>query len=275
MSFTLKVTFTGMLLYVPDGDQALRVLFPPTGAPAGDAGLEHAGHDELDGGATAPAGIPEHACRLVFDTAHLQVGRATRDDIDAMVSLRGSQLELAPRRGGIDWERPAALQQVGEARPELLEDLPGSEALAARVVLRDGACSAHEAGGCWQVAPGDVRRMSHVLEWTIPDVDAASLTLALTDLDMGAAREVATLYPIGGEIRMEVWHAPHHELPPQDTVPAPPAVGEPAHHFAALASLVVGGTALAPVFHGMECPGAAATGEVDRGSGVACMGGGG
>jgi hypothetical protein len=275
MGFTLKVTFTGMLLYVPDAENALYVLFPPTGGTAapGVGGHDHGGHAHGAPARGTGGGASPHVARLVYDTAYTGRGRARLDGVDAQVSLRGRELTLeSGTGGGIDGAPPRGLLRLGTARPELLGPRQG-HALTARVVVKSGSFVPRHHGACWKV-DGEVRQMAHIVEWVIPDMPGESLTLALRELSFeGAETEVGPLYPVGEEIHLQVWHAPADEAPPQDDVPPAPEIDDPAPHFAALNALLVTPSPWEPRFAGMECAEREEGGC--RGSGVSCMGGGG
>jgi hypothetical protein len=260
MPFTLKVSFTGMCLFVPDADR-MHVLLPGTagghgGAPAG-GGSRHEGHDHRGEGGGNGGGhgghVEAHAARLVFDTAHLRPNGVRLDGIPASISLRNLLLELPASGRAFAGQLPADLVRVNRAiRPEVFDPATAQDLLTSRVTLRSGRCTDHDPGACWDWDNGP-RAMSHVVEWSIEDFPGDSLENPLQLLGGAAGGRVGPFFPVNGEVLLEVWHVPPAELPPVDDLPVVPSPGDEAHHFAAFDRLLQAPVGRLPRFSGLGC----------------------
>jgi hypothetical protein len=253
MSFTLRVSFHGMNLFVRDGTNALLVLMPATGS---NCGCED-----------------PHAPRLVADTAYLRPNQTALDGMLAHSSLQNKLLEFPQAGSALNNALPANLAKLGPVRADVLSGADTS-AVAARVVLQNGWCSDYAQGACWSWQ-GQVQRLSHVIEWTVTNVPGDSLSLPLQLLNTAYGGTIPTLYPINGVVELEVWHAPHSELPPDSIIPPAPARGAAAMHFTGFNSLLE--TAIdVPAYEPEACPEIVNPGKYDSGRGAAtytCVGG--
>jgi len=239
MAFDLKITFTGMILYVPARER-LHVLMPRTpDTPAGSG----RGGDCLD----------PHAARLTFDSAYGRPGAQVLDGALAHVSLRQRRLDFPTVGSAYVRGIPAAVAAVpSPLRQEVLEG-GADEFLDARVTVCSGQATRTCPGECWEYL-GELRRMSHRVDWSIRELDCDYLDLSLTDLaGLGTAGSVPRLYPIGGRIDLQVWHVPAYELPPDPAVAEAPADGTPNHRMAHLGVLLEGGVFSAPLFRPGQC----------------------
>jgi hypothetical protein len=245
MSFDLKLTFTGMMLYVPEASQ-LQVLMPKT--------ADTLGASSSGGCGTETAGCVEnHAARITFDTAYSREGALALDDAVAHVSMRLKRLEV-PAVGSA-YVRGIPSDIVTAASPVRDEVLDGSDNgdLTSRVKVSTGEATYADPGACWEY-DGTIRRMSHQVEWTIADITGDYLDLPLMDLDgLGAQGSLPRLYPIAGVIELWVWHAPSYELPPDAIAPETPADGDEGHHFSHLRMLLDSRSIEMPLFRPEQC----------------------
>lgn len=251
MPFDLKLTFTGMILYVPELTQ-LQLLLPKTPetipAPviAPDGGCSSS---------TSTSGdcMEPHAARLTFNTAYTRPGATGFDIAMAHVSLRQKRLDV-PEVGsayvrGIPPEVATASSPVSQ---DVLDGTDNAE-ITSRIRVRRGRATYAHPGACWEYE-GTLRRMSHQVEWTIAGVDADHIDLTLTDLDeMELATSQIRLYPIDGKIDLWIWHAPPIELPPDAIVPDDPPEGAQGHHFSHLRKLLSTRTLATPLYRANAC----------------------
>jgi hypothetical protein len=294
MAFTLRVRFCGMCLFIRDGNSRMHVLLPSTAGvfpvapdPAdGEGGDTDGGDGDGEGQETCCATftdegmrIEPHTVRIAFNTAHLQPGRVSLDPFYAQVSLRNRVLDV-PRMGAeLDTTMPADLVSLGgNLRGEVFGDDAG-DLLSSRVTFSSGSCTGVAAGRCWSWA-GSVRRMTHVVEWSIPDLPGDELVLPLTQFSGAVGGELGPVYPVNGVVDLEVWHVPYTDLPPDAVVPPEPDPEHPtvAHHFAAMLRLFQDPVYDLPVYVGDECPKSALVreelDELHKGLAVlTCMGG--
>lgn len=252
MAFDLKITFTGMILYVPEAAQ-LTVLMPRTAdtvAPCGEAGCDC---------------MEAHAARLTFDSAYGRPGSQVPDDAVTHVSLRQRRLDVPQVGSAYVQGIPAGMATApSPARPDVLSG-DANEDLDARVTVSNGEATRVPPGECWEYL-GALCRMSNIVEWTIFGVEGDSLDLPLTDLSaLATAGSVPRLYPIDGRVEITIWHVPYYELPPDPIIPEPPAEGTPNHHVAHIGILLEGGIFPAPLFRPGQC-GPAFEGDRTRGA---------
>lgn len=276
MSFDLTLTFTGMMLYVPETNQ-LRVLMPKTAetiaAPVIDSEGECTGATSED----PEVCVEPHAVRILFDTAYTRSGATAMDDALAHVSLRQKRLDVPVVGSTYVQGIPSFVASVGSTvRADVLAG-EANEVLAARVRIRTGEATYADPGECWEYG-SEVQRMSHQVEWTISDIEGDYIDLPLTDLSgLTTQGSLPRLYPVDGKIDLWIWHAPAFELPPDAIVPDTPAAGSAAHHFAHLAVLLQSRSLEMPLFRPNECgelPPGTRPRHRDRGiSALSCTGG--
>ncbi len=225
MAFTLRITFSGLCLFVPEAAGGgttgrVHVLMP------GMFGHHHAGADR-------------HVPVLSYDTGALVQGGPAMG-VPAMAKLTGYALSF----GGGD---TADLQLCGHI-PNLREitnqgvdpdALAGDtrQKLVSRVTLRAGSITGVAPGVCWELRPGEFRPIAHQLRWEIPGMEGDRLTVVGTPLGGGgASRPLGTLFPTDGLLSLNVLHETVENLPP-DPLPAEhqPVLmtGEHPRHFAA------------------------------------------
>lgn len=248
MPYDLRVVFHGMCLFVRTTD-GLHVLMPATGS----------GH-----GCSASGGVEAHAARLIFDTAHLRQDATGLDDLLVHYSLESKKLAFPPGGGALNLAMPPELAQLGS--PVRADVLSGEnpDLVLSRVLLRNGGWTDHAKGACWSWG-GRIRRLSHVVEWTVPGVGGDSLLLEPEGLSGGTAGSLPPLYPVNGVLELEVWHAPHMELPPDSMVPPPPTRGGAGHHFSAYGPLLESGFNDTPAYVPDACPPIQNPGRYDEG----------
>jgi hypothetical protein len=217
-------------MFVRDGTQALHVLMPTTGG---------AGCCDV------------HAPRLIFDSAYTRANQSGRDDALVHISLQKKKLELPQAGSALDNALPANLAKVGHVVGDVVTG-DDTDSLASRVLIRNGSCTDFAKGACW-TWKGQVQRLSHVIEWSVADVPGDSLSLPLYTLTGMETGPVPTLHPIDGVVEMQVWHAPHPELPPDFVIPSQPARGGDAQHFSGYGILLTTGTTDVPAYEEDAC----------------------
>lgn len=233
MAFTLRITFSGMCLFVPEPAAAgsptgrMHVLMP------GMFGHHHGGADR-------------HVAAVAYDTGHLVSGSAPTG-ITAVASLAGEQ--LVPVVGAS--ATLALCDHIVDLRPVtgrgVAPDVLGADTghrLAARVTLGAGGVTRVAPGVCWEWAPGEFRPIANRVEWEIPDVDGDALTLFSEPIGGGGTQKpLGTLHPVDGRVSLTVYHEPPQDLPP-DPVPVDhqevPPQGFTPPHFAAFYSVFGG-----------------------------------
>ncbi len=229
MAFTLRVTFSGLCLFVPQrvgesGDGRMHVLMP------GMSCHHHGAHDR-------------HVPVLVYDAGSL-IADGPFLGVPALAKLTGHTVDLGE---GDDASLALCSQIVDLAevtgRPVDADHLGADtrNKLAARVTLAAGSMTRVAPGVCWEMRPGEFRPIAHRVEWEIPGLPGDSLTLTARPLRGGGAlRELGTLYPRNGVLNLEVIHETPQDLPP-DPLPMEhqpvPMPGDSPHHFAAFYSL--------------------------------------
>ena len=269
MSFTLRITFVGMCLFVRDGEEAMHVLLPATGGGGADGGgpppdgeslgtgpgvrgpgTRHGTHLEPESGVTH-VDVEPHTARLIFDTAHLRPNKVRLDGVLAQLSLRDQALELPACGEPLRTALPGELVRLETGiRPDLWEK--EKSLLASRVMLRGGRWSDHDPGECWEWTDGP-RRMSHVVEWTIEQFPGEVLEQRLKQLGGGTGDALPPLYPVCGLLDLSVWHVPHADLPPDPVRREKPKSGYQAHHFAAFDALLRDPVPCIPMLAGNQC----------------------
>lgn len=249
MAFTLRITFSGMCLFVPES------------LNGGTAGRMHVLLPAMFGHCTA--GPDRHVAALSYDAGALVQGGPMLG-VDTLASLTGHALSL----GSGD---TASLVLCGHL-PDLKEitgrpvdpDHLGPDTrkkLTSRVTLGAGRITRVAPGVCWEWRPGEFRPIAHRVEWEIPEVPGDHLQLLATPLGGGGpGKPLGTLYPSNGLVNLVVHHDTVENLPP-DPLPAehqPTLIpGEHARHFSAFYSLFGGPVpTLLPRYWGKlaDCP---------------------
>jgi hypothetical protein len=248
MAFTLRITFSGLCLFVPEpvasGTGRMHVLMPSMSGHHHDP--EH-----------------RHVPVAVFDASYLVQGGSMLG-VPVLASLTGHTLAL----GAGDTAGLSLCSQIVDLRQitgrPVDPDHLGADTknkLTARVTLGAGAITRVAPGVCWEMAPGEFRPLAHRVEWEIPDFPGDSLTLTAQPLGGGGSpRVLGTLYPRDGRVNMEILHETPQDLPPEprsaDQHPTP-MQGDAAEHFAAFYG-VFGGPVpnVTPRYWGRleECP---------------------
>lgn len=224
MGYKLRITFSGLCLFVPKRNTAnqmrMHVLMP--NASVGQHCRER------------------HIPVLVFDTAHLRPAQTRNDEIAAHRDLSELSMSIGNAEAGeFICPQIVKLREVtGRDVPtNLLDPSPGTARLGARVTLGDGRMTVVGKGKCWEWAPGQAQRMAHVALWEINMMDD-ELRLRLDPLGSGMARELPVLYPIGTSADNRVINLAVRHLPPEELAPIAPPMhepkgGEPSGHFTA------------------------------------------
>jgi hypothetical protein len=229
MAFTLRITFSGLCLFVPEAANGsptgrMHVLLP------GMFGHHH-------------GGAHRHVAALGYDTGSLVQGGPALG-VTALARLTGHALTF----GGGD---TAALELCGHI-PDLKEitgrpvdpDHLGADVgkkLTSRVTMAAGGITRVAPGVCWEWKPGEFRPIAHRVEWEIPEMEGDRLSVVATPLDGGGpSKALGTLFPTNGRLDLDVYHETAENLPP-DPLPAAHQpglmLGEHPPHFAAFYGL--------------------------------------
>lgn len=228
MAFTLRITFSGLCLFVPEpvagGTGRMHVLLP------GMFGHHH--HSPED----------RHVPVVVYDVGALVQGGPVLG-VPALARITGHTLTLGEgdTAGLTLCSQIVDLQQVTgrPVDPDHLADDTRNK-LVSRVTLGAGAITRVAPGACWELQ-GELRPIAHRVEWEIPDFPGDSLTLTAHPLGGGGAgRTLGTLYPRNGLLSIEVLHETPQELPPEPLSmehQPEPGRGDPPRHFAAFYDL--------------------------------------
>ena len=250
MAFTLRITFSGLCLFVPEPASGtgttgrMHVLMP------GMFGHHHAGADR-------------HVAALSYDAGALVQGGPLLG-VPALARLTGYTLSFG--------DGDAADLRLCPQIPDLTEitnqrvdaDHLADDTrrkLVSRVTLGAGRMTRVAQGVCWEWRPGEFRPIAHRAEWEIRDVDADRLTIVATPLGGGGVSQpLGTLFPNDGLLSLTVYHDTVENLPP-DPLPAEhqPTLkpGEHAPHFSAYYGLFGGPVPMVlPRFWGRlsDCP---------------------
>lgn len=230
MAYTLRITFSGLCLFVPEAAGTgptgrMHVLLP------GMSGHHH--HSPED----------RHVAALSYDAGYLVQGGPLLG-VPTMGPLAGYTLAF----GSGDTASTALCSQIVDLRPitgrGVDPDLLGADSenrLVARVTLGEGAITRVAPGMCWEWEGGEFRPIACRVEWEIPDVQGDSLTITAQPLGGGgAARQMGTLHPVDGRINLDVLHETPQDLPP-DPLPLEHQQmlnrGDPPRHFSAFYAL--------------------------------------
>jgi hypothetical protein len=242
MAFTLRITFSGLCLFVPEP------------AESGSTGRMHVLMPGMFG---CHSGADRHVAAVGYDTGHLHAG-GSPTGVTALASLAGRQMvpvagasaELGLCGHVVDLRE---ITGCGVDADHLGADAAGK--LEARVTLGAGRITRVAPGVCWEWRPGEYRPIANKVEWEIPDVEGDRLTLFSEPIRSGGETKlVGELFPIDGRVSIVVYHETVQDMPPEPLAvahqPVPP-VGTTPHHFAAYYTLF-GGTvpSLMPRFHG-------------------------
>jgi hypothetical protein len=254
MPYTLRITFTGLCLFVPEpvgGAETglMHVLFPVF---TGD------GHDGHDG----HAGTHRHLPVLYFDTAHLRAGSPGPDGVLGQKPLRNLLIQLGTDAPAADLRLCPAIVNLKEVTGEQVNadqyraDIAGK--VTTRVTLGLGRNTAVASGVCWDFA-GTVRKIAHKARWTIGNLEPP-LQLPVGNLHGTGARGLPPLYPLADAdgnqfINLQVFHTPAVDLPPEPELPVPIGIGATPAHFAGLYDLYrTGVPTLLPTYRDPDLP---------------------
>jgi len=232
MAFTLRLTFSGLCLFVPE----------PVGG--GPRGRMHVLMPALFGDHHDPA--DRHVPVIAYDAGYLVQGGQLLG-VSALAKLTGRT--FVPVAG--DDAELRLCSQIVDLRtvtgrsvdPDHLTN-DTQYKLASRVTLGAGRITRVSPGACWEWGPGEFRPIADRVEWEIPDVEGDALTLVSDPLGGGSTqRHMGTLFPVNGALHLDVFHETPQDLPP-DPLPAeyqsPPMPGGSPKHFAAYYSLFGG-----------------------------------
>jgi hypothetical protein len=244
MSFDLKITFTGMCLFVPDSRDVntprMHVLLPETSAHP-------------------------HSAKLMYDRAYKKPGASSLERFLACHRLDRMELRFRGTGGSATQELPSEIVNLRltldkRVTPDKLAD-PAPASVKSRITLESGAVTDYEYGAAWDLPYHKDVPMTWQVEWTIHGLDPATFAWELVNLDTEQAEDLPKLHPVGGIVHVYVYHVLTDELPGTDPLPALqiPKDNERAEHFAAFFSLATGGINDTPKFKKrpvvqVECP---------------------
>jgi hypothetical protein len=225
MAFTLRITFSGLCLFVPE----------PAGAgPSGRMHVLMPGmfghHDAMD---------DRHIPVLAYDAGYLVQGGAL-NGVTALAKLTGHTLTPVT---GADAELALCSQIVNlrdvtslPVDPDLLAD-DTQQKLVSRVTLGAGGMTRVSPGVCWEWGPGEFRPIAHRAEWEIAEMPGDRIELVAEPLGGGGASQpLGTLFPVEGLVSLDVHHVTQADLPPDPLAlehQPMPEPGENAKHFSA------------------------------------------
>jgi hypothetical protein len=249
MAFTLRITFSGLCLFVPERAAGgttgrMHVLMP------GMYGHHHHGPDR-------------HVPVLAYDSGHLVPGGAAMG-VPALAKLTGYHLTLVPGANA-DPRLCGHIVNLREITGRGVDpDLLGADTrnkLVSRITLGAGRITRVAPGVCWEWRPGEFRPIAHRVEWEIENVPGDTLALAGEPIGGGGAqRPLGTLHPVDGRIDLQVFHETPDDLPPDpaplDHLPAP-MPGDHPKHFSAYYGLFGGPVPIVlPRYWGLltDCP---------------------
>jgi hypothetical protein len=232
MSFDLRITFTGMCLFVPDPRDAtsrMHVVLPA-------------------------AGKHPHDARLLFDGAYVLGASELTRTLECRVLDRQAVRLLQPS-GGAALDLPGEIvdlqQTLGKrVAPNKLVETP-PPVVKSRITLAGGAVTDYEYGAAFDMPYHKGIPMTWQVEWTVRGIADSALKWELVSLDTAVVTEVLPpLVPIGGVVHVFVYHVITDELPGANPAPVVivPNVGDPADHFAAFFDVATGGIDGIPEF---------------------------
>lgn len=227
-SFDLRVTFTGMCLFVPvKGEKQMHVLLPKM------------------------PGMHRHTAILQFDVAHLSPGNSGPIGYPMNANLANTRFALPD---------PAAKTATLKLCPQVVDLYPVTHTpidpadpetrkrAVAAVLLGDGAMKAVSPGVCWEWDNPDVPRpIANQAQWTMT-INASDFTVKLKDLTTGAVDirpplpKLHPITPASGKpfIELFVYHVPPSDLPPDADPPKSIGLGNSPPHFAHFYDLYTG-----------------------------------
>lgn len=222
-SFDLRITVSGLCLFVPDPrDGRMHVLMPATGPHAHGIGRN----------------IEPHVVRLAYDVAHQYPDSTGPEHEIVYVPVDNGALELLnlSTRSSLDLALPADVVDLDPiVREKVKRERLGPDTggrVRARMSVASGGVSGWDKGVRWRLGTEEPQLMAISVDWTIPGVQLERLELQSVGLNGHATRPLQTLHPIDGAIHLTLYHSPHHEIRPFRM--SPDLVrGAPAEHFAA------------------------------------------
>lgn len=217
MSFDLRIRFTGLMMWVPEGEKAMHVLLPATPEHVEGGGGKLHEHPEEE--------MPPHFARLAYDAAY-ELPRQTQLSREyVMVDLKRGDLDLTgvTSSDGIEVRLPdelASLDAVAQPVDRKFVEGDLDPALAARVTMHAGAVTDYDVGIAFKFPSSHARRITPSTEWTIRGI--APATEGPEGLDglvvkrAGGDEPISKLYPIGGTIHLMVMHLVAEQSLPHD-----------------------------------------------------------
>ncbi|MBD0319114.1 MAG: hypothetical protein ICV87_02200 [Gemmatimonadetes bacterium] len=231
MAFTLRITFSGLCLFVPEpvagATGRMHVLMP------GMFGHHHHGADR-------------HVPVVAYDAGYLVQGGPAMG-VPALAKLTGHKLTPVAGDAAVlaMCDHIVDLRQVTgrSVDPDHL-GADNKRKLVSRITLGAGAITRVSPGVCWEWGPGQFRPIAHRVEWEIPDVQGDRITLMSEPIaGGGGSRLLGTLFPRDGVVSIDVFHETPQDLPP-DPMPVhhqpTPSLGDHPKHFSSYYELFGG-----------------------------------
>jgi hypothetical protein len=242
MSFTLRLGFGGLCLFVPevvDGTlKRMHVLLPAT-----TVGSEHE-HE--------PLLICDALPRSDSDLAERARRRDIRNRVVDLSAVRsGTELDEVPK--GV-----ASLSGLGSIPREMVKDGYKGDEISARVTFAAGDSRLHHCGrgGRWWFR-GKEQHLAIRVVWKIR-VKGSELVVPVWDIDNPGQREEYRLSPCDDRLDLWIFHAPKNEAPrtlPPLTNRQPPKPRDKARHFGPFEELLrLPADRYTPVFREPEYP---------------------
>jgi hypothetical protein len=230
-TFELRITFAGLILYVPQRDGTLELLMPRTPLHTAQGHCRN---------------VEAHAFKLVVDRSNLlpqpsgPMGRTPLPLEHCWVKFPslGRTPAQVPRDDLVPLDEPLL--------PDALQS-SGAERLMGRATLFGGTARAVDPEEGWRWKDGKPRRMTYKVS-VMATMPGKSLDLRMANL-CGVELGYQTLYPHGGMLHFELWHALPKEIPPKSPPAVAPKDRQEAMHFAAYYELTRTRSCFIPRYH--------------------------
>lgn len=212
-TFDLRLTFSGLCMFVPAKDgKTMHVLMPVTGPSTGH---------------------PQHLSRLYHHPAFATgTGNPSTPKKPAAIDIEGRAIELK-FPGTPTTALPASIVKISDickkkVDPDLLQGAPHGP-VTARVSMTSGQLGKPNDGLIWDI-DGTAHELASLVTWTIHGISGDTLTVSVGGVDH-------TFRAISNAIDLLLFNVPSHEVPDEVPLQAKPIIcppkGHMAHHFMA------------------------------------------
>jgi hypothetical protein len=201
MAFPIRIEFTGLALWVPDGDKMYVLL-------------------------------PAHAAEKHYQRLHRC--RAHPPDCDPdpnpVEDLESFQLEVESGSAGGATQIPPEIVSIrdfaGKAPRQLLTD--ADDHLAARIVLPRGEITVKDKGVLWRIGSRQSQYMTYNVIWSLGG--GATATLNKAPLSGGPSTPV-NVAPTNEKLELQIYNVPYYDLPGGNPPDRTANCGDEPHHF--------------------------------------------